>query len=353
MQKHFSEHFRPTEDQTKALWAEAVFIFDTNVLLNLYRLSNNTSKQIRQILKSLTGRLFLPHQVAIEFFDNREEVIAEQVNGFERARQALNKIPSAFRQDFTRHPCIPIDDIVKSITDCVRAQSELVTSSQKTHQVNFLQHDDPILSELESLFSLCSEPPYPPPENDALNKQVDERINSNAPPCNTTTGTKASIPAQNHPHRGDGRVWFQVIKFARDNPDKAIIFVTGDQKPNWWRTAKIGTDNQAIGPHFLLIKEVESVSKKKFLMYTQEQFLQLTVKYLKAQDQSRAIQEVKLLRESMVAEALADLQKQLKATFEVFNTPKEINRTSDRKDSDPPQNHPKDNRHTENDGGQK
>ena len=48
MRKLFSEYFRPTEVETKQLWAEAVFIFDTNVLLNLYRMSRETSLEIRE-----------------------------------------------------------------------------------------------------------------------------------------------------------------------------------------------------------------------------------------------------------------------------------------------------------------
>ena len=36
--KHlFSSYYQPSEDELKALWATATFVFDTSVLLNLYR----------------------------------------------------------------------------------------------------------------------------------------------------------------------------------------------------------------------------------------------------------------------------------------------------------------------------
>ena len=105
MRQHFSENFRPTEDEKKAIWAEAVFVFDTNVLLNMYRMSRETSSAIMGILKSLKGRLFLPHQVGVEFFRRREEEeVAKQANAFESVRQYLKRIPDLLKEKFSRHP---------------------------------------------------------------------------------------------------------------------------------------------------------------------------------------------------------------------------------------------------------
>jgi hypothetical protein len=301
VRKHFSEYFRPTEDETKTLWAEAVFIFDTNVFLNLYRMSHETSVAIRDILKKLKGRLFLPHQVGVEFFKHREEVIAEQVNAFERVRQFLRKIPDRFKQEFSRHPCIPIVGITESLKTCSNIQIDVVTESQKANQINFLTRDDPILSELEALFADAGEEPYTGADDDALNKKVDARIQLNLPPCFISTGGKASAPPASNPHRGDGRVWFQIVKHA-GTTKKPIIFVTGDEKPNWWRTARLGNRDHVIGPHFELIRDVESVSGSRFMMYTQEAFLSEAPKYLGVPEQKQAIDEVRQIRESASTE---------------------------------------------------
>jgi hypothetical protein len=297
LRKHFSEYFRLTEAETKNLWTAAVFIFDTNVLLNLYRMSQEASLTMRNNLKKLSGRLFLPHQVGVEFFNHREEVIAEQVNAFELVRGYLKKIPDKFKQEFSRHPCIPIAGITEALKKCTDKQVAIVTTSQQKNQLNFLMHDDPILAELEALFSDCSEQPYVGPDDDNLNKKVNERVQENLPPCCVPTGGKASTPPASNPHRGDGRVWFQIVKHA-ETTKKPIVFVTGDVKPNWWRRAKLGNDCKSIGPHFELIRDIESASGNRFLMYTQEDFLSEAPKYLDVPEQTQAIEEVRQIRES-------------------------------------------------------
>jgi predicted nucleic acid-binding protein len=301
VRKLFSEYFRLSEAETKGIWDEAVFVFDTNVLLNLYRMSQATSLAIRNILKKLTGRLFLPHQVGVEFLRHREEEIAKQVNAFERVRDFLKKIPEKFKQEFSRHPCIPITGIFEALKKCTDKQITIVSASQKENQLNFLIHDDPILPELDILFAGCCEEPYTGTEEDDLNKNVDERVQLNLPPCFISAGGKASAPPISNPHRGDGRVWFQIVKHARTT-SKPIIFVTGDVQPNWWRTARLGNQDRPIGPHIELIRDIESASGKRFAMYTQEQFLSEAPKYLDVPEQTQAIEEVRQIRENAAAE---------------------------------------------------
>ncbi len=297
MRKHFFEYFRPTQSETTSLWADAVFVFDTNVLLNLYRMSRGQSVEIRGVLTLLKGRLFLPHQVGFEFFKHVEEEIAKQVNAFELVKQRLKKIPDEFSKEFSRHPCIPIVEITAALKECVAQQIEVVQQSQDENPLNFLVRDDPILSDLVSLFEDATEESYTERDDDALNQRVEERVTKNLPPCLVSTGSKASIPPANNPHRGDGRVWFQIVKHA-EKIKKPIIYVTGDMKINWWRTAKLGNEDKPIGPHFQLIHDVATASEQMFWMYTQEQFLSMAAEYLNAPEQTKAIEEIKQLQEA-------------------------------------------------------
>lgn len=321
MRQHFSEHFRLVEDEAKQLWNEADFIFDTNVLLNLYRMSSDTSLKIRSILKSLKGRLFLPHQVAEEFFKHAEETIAEQVNTFERVRAYLKRIPEQFKKEFSRHPCIPINEITQALNECIRKQTDAVNKSQSDNQLNFVVHDDPILAELAEIFSDCTEAPYCEVDNDALNKKVEERVQLNLPPCAVENGGKASSTPVNNPHRGDGRVWFQIVSHG-ERTKKSIIFVTADEKGNWWRKVKLGSEERAVGAHTQLIRDAESASGKRFIMYTQELFLEYASKYLGADDQTAAINEVRQIRDTTAREKLTVLSLNPKMSareeFEVF-----------------------------------
>lgn len=308
----FFEYFRPTEEETKALWGEAVFIFDTNVLLNLYRVSANTSIELRAVLNLLRGRLFLPNQVGVEFFKHAESEIAKQVNAFAAVKRDLQKIPREFSKEFSRHPCIPISDIAQALQECVDVQIERVEKSQNENQLNFLFNDDPILKELNSLFAGSSEPAYTDEENDELNKLVDERILQNDAPCSVTPTSATVASLEKNPHRGDGRVWFQLVKHAT-SVKKPLIFVTGDMQGNWWRTAKLGNDEKPVGPHFALIRDIKRASGEKFWMYTQEQFLLMAPAYLGASDQSASISEIKLLQDFELARVAAEILDEPKA----------------------------------------
>ena len=144
----------------KAYRAEAIFVFDANILLNLYRMKRATSSAIMDVLGKLTERLFLPHQVGVEFHRHREEEIAKQVNTFEHVRKFLIGIPEKFTNDFTRHPCIPIDDIATALTECITEQVAKVNQSQSDNLLNYITHDDPILPRLDSLFADFCEGPY-------------------------------------------------------------------------------------------------------------------------------------------------------------------------------------------------
>jgi hypothetical protein len=296
VRKYFSEYFRPTEEEKKAVWRDAVFVFDANVLLNSYRLSRETSLAILEILKVLSGRLFLPHQVGVEFYRHREDEIAQQVNAFERVRRHLNSIPQSFKTEFSRHPCIPIASITEALKQTVEKQISIVTESQKAHQLNFFAHDDPMLPQLDQLFSDATEGPYDIEEEETLNRQVEERVQSNIPPCVVSASGKASVTPENNPHRGDGRVWFQIVRYAKQQR-KPIVFVTADYKSNWWRTTKLGNEERSIGPHFMLIRDIESAAGKTFLMYTQEDFLSFAPQYLGVPEQQQAIEEVKQIQE--------------------------------------------------------
>jgi hypothetical protein len=222
----------------------------------------------------------------------------------------LKSIPDTFRAEFFRHPCIPIHEIANVLGSCVEGLVAKVDESQASNQLNYLTTGDPILQELGVIFDGSTEAPYSDADNDALDKKVDERFKKNLAPCCTQMSGKNSPLPNSNAHAGDGRVWFQLVKHAQ-TAKKTIIFVTADNKFNWWRTARLGNQDRAIGPHFDLIRDIEA-SGKKLLMYTQQDFLAQAPTYLGVAEQPQAIEEVKQLEQS----ALKACSDAVKATLE-------------------------------------
>ena len=79
MKNAIKEFLEPTNDEKQELWEKCVFVFDTNVLLNLYRYSAKTRTSLLAAFESFKDRIWIPYQVAFEFMRKRCEVCFETV----------------------------------------------------------------------------------------------------------------------------------------------------------------------------------------------------------------------------------------------------------------------------------
>ena len=73
MRNVIKEFLEPSNTDKRQLWEKAVFVFDTNVLLNLYRYSSKTRNSLLDAFESLKERVWIPYQVAHEFMRRREQ----------------------------------------------------------------------------------------------------------------------------------------------------------------------------------------------------------------------------------------------------------------------------------------
>src|SRR6266446_547589 len=78
MRKKFLGYYKPTQNELTKMWREAIFVIDTSVLLNIYRYTPKTREDFFKILEQLKSRIWIPHQVAYEYLEQRENVIAQQ-----------------------------------------------------------------------------------------------------------------------------------------------------------------------------------------------------------------------------------------------------------------------------------
>ncbi|MGP5309621.1 PIN-like domain-containing protein [Vreelandella alkaliphila] len=83
-------------------------------------------------------------------------------------------------------------------------------------------------------------------------------------------------------------IWKEVIKKSIDD-DVNIVFVTGDNKEDWWLIEK----GKTIGPRVELIKEFEFNTGKNFYMYSAYSFLDIAQKKLGLHKDGKAVNEIK------------------------------------------------------------
>lgn len=86
----------------RTVWKDAIFVFDSNVLLNLYRYQQGTRDELLSVLDELSDKVWIPFHVALEFQRNRLKVIATQGKKFSEVRKSIDKIKTTISSEAER-----------------------------------------------------------------------------------------------------------------------------------------------------------------------------------------------------------------------------------------------------------
>ncbi len=117
------------------LWQEATLVFDTNMLLNIYRYQEETRKRYFEILEQLKERIWTPHQAIYEFQNNRLEVIGQQLKAYSEVSKALKDaqdLLKGLKHLNEKHRFIRIDEIIEDpIRVLAEANKNLSAGQQK------------------------------------------------------------------------------------------------------------------------------------------------------------------------------------------------------------------------------
>ncbi|AXJ90904.1 hypothetical protein DKP84_16360 [Acinetobacter pittii] len=118
MKELFKGYYNLDEKDFSILWERAIFIFDTNVLLNLYRYQASTRDALLEVIEKLAQRVWIPYHVGLEFQRNRLTVIAEQYNRFSKVKNIVEEAISTMEKEFeelqlrNRHTHINPDKLI-------------------------------------------------------------------------------------------------------------------------------------------------------------------------------------------------------------------------------------------------
>lgn len=255
MKSVIREYLELTEQEKLELWEKAIFVFDTNVFLNLYRYTPKTTKQLLNAFEQLKDRIWMPYQVAFEFSRDRYEVIYEANERFKNLSIDAEKLVKKWTEDLRTEKN---DSDVQELTEFLKKWIE------KKEQNNCLitnPMEDNILTKLLSLFENKVGQPYTKEEKDKIEAEGEKRYSNNIPP-----GYKDKKKIDNK--YGDLLVWKEILKYATAEK-KDIIFVTHDQKEDWWNQIH----GKTIGPRIELRKEFYDQTHHMFHMYTMSSFL--------------------------------------------------------------------------------
>ena len=289
MRSLFPEFNKPTTKGFKKLWTQAIFVFDTNVLLSLYRIPQQAREKMISVLRELQkqNRIWIPHQVATEFYRKRPDVIHTQEKSHNEVIELLNKAEQEISKKFDSK------DILKKIKgSCKIIRAEIEKS--KKRDCDWLKKDK-IETELNKIFQSKVGVAFDNTKLNEIYTNGKERYEKEIPPGyedkkkdkDDKTGTRKF---------GDLIIWFQIIEQAKTDK-KPFILVTDEQKEDWWWKIN-GTTT--IGPRHELRKEIKELAEIEFYMYQSEQFMKHAGEYLKVKFDTKLIEQVKKSKEELM-----------------------------------------------------
>ena len=288
MKSLFQGYYRPTDAEFQALWDEASFVFDANVLLNLYRYTKETAEDVLQLIASLQERLWLPHQVALEFHENRIDVITSQVTAYDEVERELDKAAKSIETTLGKyryHPFLQATEISKLTEQGAAPVRDRVKALKAAHP-DYLA-DDPILAHITGIYQGRVGQPYDDARLQSIRTQGKQRYAEKIPP-----GYKDEKKGDAEAY-GDLIIWYQMIDHA-EATKKPVIFVTDDTKEDWWWEQ----GGKTLGPRPELVHEFAKRTGCRLYAYRPDRFFELARGREAPRVKSSSIEEVKQVQET-------------------------------------------------------
>ncbi|WP_299739126.1 PIN-like domain-containing protein [uncultured Rossellomorea sp.] len=289
-----------TDEEFQDLWSSAIIVVDTNVLLNFYKYtSKESTKSLLDILKLLkeSGRLWIPHHVALEYFFNYESNKFKQHEGYNLLGAELEKLKDSaaktLRSVKSEHPYIKTDNFQFFINGLEEYNAQL--QEQLKIEIDELPESEIIEEEIKSLLDGVVGESYSQDRIKLIEIEGGARYKNNVPPGFMDEADKKKNNIRTYGDirysqiYGDLILWNQIIDRAKDetNPS-SVIFVTEEKKEDWWEKER----NKVKRPHPLLIQEFINKTGKKFYMYRIESFVRYAKEYLGADISEEQMQNV-------------------------------------------------------------
>ena len=286
MKNLFASYYELSESRIKEIWSNSLIVFDANVLLNLYRYNKSTRDDFFRLMKSYKNRLWIPYQVALEFHRNREKVVKDTYDAYQKiSKEFESKINSACTQiveENARLHYIDISKIQEYVEKCIQSISKNLTQQQSKHP-DFTSNDT-VLDIITNLYEGKVGADFSMDELREIYKEGEKRYEHMIPPGYKDAKNKKS--QGNRAVYGDLIVWKQTLnKSKEDNID--IIFVTNDNKSDWWD--KIDGKHS---PRKELIQEFMDFTGRNIILYTSDKFLEYAINNEEAKISQNTIDEI-------------------------------------------------------------
>lgn len=306
MRNHFSGFYGISEDAIETVFTSenTTFIFDTNILLTLYRCEEETRNRFFEIWENIKEKCWFPHQVCLEYQRNRLKVVND-------SRSDLKKIPNKMTNVISELKTAILgtefNNTISRYTN-LKGEIELVFSGleniintfrqdhiePRKENINFIKKHDIIRDSIDRLTDgRIGDAPSNQEDIDKLNKigkiRYDHKIGPGYEDLADKKDKFYSYNGINYSAMyGDFYVWSQVLDYIKINQGKNIVYVTNDAKSDFFYKVA----GQIRGPNESLTTEIKNAGAREFLLQSIDTFLHHANSYLNAEVEESVIKEL-------------------------------------------------------------
>ena len=237
----FAEYLIPDDETKRKWWKEALFVLDTNILLNAYRYPPEAAGELLGALESIQDRLWIPHRVALEFHRHRLDVSRSRGAAMEtlsaKLAESVRSLVKNARDKGLRRGATSTDsdDLADELVDAVKNVLDGRVTSAATS-------DDDVDERVHRLLRGRTGPPAAAKVHAKREAEAIERLAAKVPPGFLDFAGTSNSGSDGFVHRGlryrsdlgDAMWWLEVLEHVANGPKRPLIVVTDDQKEDWW-----------------------------------------------------------------------------------------------------------------------
>jgi prefoldin subunit 5 len=289
MKDLFPGHFKESQENLREVWDSCIFIFDANILLNLYRYSDTTRNEFLGLLEKIKDRVWLPHRAAEEYLNNRLSVIDQQEQSYDSTIKSINSLKSDL-DNARQHPFVS-KKTMNGVDSVFNALCKELLSNKQVHTQRI--SDDEIKDSISQIFENRVGSPFDKEKLEKLIVDGEERYKQKIPPGfkDISKSSESEVFTEKCRKYGDLIVWKQVLERSSE-VGKGVVFVTDDKKEDWWERFK----GKTVGPRPELVKEFKDNTSNTFHMYQADRFLELARENLGEQVSPEIVEEIREVR---------------------------------------------------------
>jgi len=256
----YKDYYHLEELKTLFNDEKTLIVFDTNIFLDLYSYPLETRNSILQSIEKVTGILWSPHHVFLEYHKNRREVIYRSKKILDEIQNTLGSFAAGnvlnisaistykasygkFHSELTDSIQAIVDkytplylELQKKLTEDIEPIRSQLNAYKKQDTVS-LTGDDPVFNFLATKYSDDAiGQPYKSERLAELFKECEERTANKIPPA-----FKDSSKSEVFTYRGvkydskygDFIIYKQILDYCLEKKISNVFFISNDVKRDW------------------------------------------------------------------------------------------------------------------------